>query len=147
MKEPECTFCRIIAGEIPAHVIDENEQVIVFLSLENHPLVVPKAHIPDIYALPPDVGAAVMAETIKVAKAVKQGLQCDGVYLTQANEPAAGQDVFHFHLHVYPCWEDTVRKATGRFVDTVAGREKVTEAMKAATAEKVRQALTRTEES
>lgn len=141
MKEPECTFCRIIAGEIPAHVIDENEQVIVFLSLENHPLVVPKAHIPDIYALPPDLGAAVMAETIEVAKAVKQGLQCDGVYLTQANEAAAGQDVFHLHVHVYPCWGDTVRQAIGQFAGLVSGREKVTEGMKAATAERVRRAL------
>lgn len=147
MKDEECTFCRIIAGEIPAHVIDEDEEVIVFLSLENHPLVVPRAHIPDIYALPRDLGAAVIAETIQVAKAVKQGLKCDGVYLTQANEAAAGQDVFHFHVHVYPIWGDTVRQAIGQFAGAVAGREQVTEGMKVATAEKVRRALRRTRES
>jgi histidine triad (HIT) family protein len=47
-----------------------------------------------------------MTETIRIAKAVKAGLQCDGVYLTQANGSAAGQDVFHFHLHVYPRWHN-----------------------------------------
>ncbi len=47
-----------------------------------------------------------MAETIRIARAVKVGLECEGVFLAQANEPAAGQYVFHFHLHVYPRWED-----------------------------------------
>ena len=141
MREEGCIFCRIIAREVPAHILDENDQVVVFLSLENHPLVVPKAHIPDIYTIPPDVGAAVMAETIKVAKAVKQALQCDGVYLTQANEPAAGQDVFHFHLHVYPSGGDKVRQAIRAFVRTMADGEAVAEEIKAATAAKLRQGL------
>jgi histidine triad (HIT) family protein len=141
MRDQECTFCRIVAREMPAYIIDENDQVIVFLSLENHPMVVPREHIPDIYAMPSDVGAAVMEETIKVARAVKKALQCDGVYLTQANEPAAGQDVFHYHLHVYPCWGDRVKRAISDFVGSVTDRENVTEEMKAATAEKVRQGL------
>ena len=105
----DCIFCRIVGGQVPAYVIDETDRVIVFLSLENHPLVVPRAHIPDIYALDEDTGAAIMAETIAIARAVKAGLRCDGVYLTQANEPAAGQDVFHFHLHVYPRWHGDKR--------------------------------------
>ncbi len=100
----QCIFCRIIDRQAPAYIIDETDRVIVFLSLENHPLVVPKAHIPDIYALDDATGAAVMHETIAIARAVKVGLGCDGVYLAQANEPAGGQDVFHFHLHVYPRW-------------------------------------------
>jgi histidine triad (HIT) family protein len=137
MKEPECVFCRIIARELPAHILDENDQVIVFQSLTNHPMVVTKAHIPDIYALPPDVGAAVMEAAIRVSRAVKLGLQCDGVYLTQANEPAAGQDVFHFHLHIYPCWEDRtlgyLRESVGRLADG----DGVTEEEKAATAKAI----------
>lgn len=141
MRDPGCTFCQIVAREIPAYIIDENDRVIVFLSLENHPLVVPREHIPDIYAMPGDVGAAVMEETIKVARAVKKSLHCDGVYLTQANELAAGQDVFHFHLHVYPCWGDRGRTAIGAFVGSITDREKVTEEVKAATADKVRQGL------
>ena len=99
-----CVFCRIIRREAPAYVVTEDERIIVFLSLENHPLVVPKQHIPDIYSLDETTGAAIMNATIAVSRAVKEGLACEGVYLTQANEPAAGQDVFHFHLHIYPRW-------------------------------------------
>lgn len=102
-----CTFCKIIDRKIPGHILAENDNVIVFLSLENHPLIVPKKHIPDIYSLDNELGAEIMKESIKIAKAVKQGLKCDGVYVTQANEPAAGQDVFHYHMHIYPRWNDS----------------------------------------
>ena len=101
-----CTICRIIHRALPGYIIEENEALIVFLTLENHPAVSPKAHVPDIFALDEATGALMMTETIRIAKAVKAGLQCDGVYLTQANGSAAGQDVFHFHLHVYPRWHD-----------------------------------------
>ena len=101
----ECIFCRIVARTAPSDVIAEDDEVIVFLSLEDHPLVVPKAHVPDIFGLSDALGAALMRQTIRVAKAVKVGLACDGVYLTQVNGAAAGQDVFHFHLHVYPRWQ------------------------------------------
>lgn len=102
-----CTFCKIIDRKISGYILNENENTIVFLSLENHPLIVPKKHLPDIYSLDNELGAEVMKETIKIAKAVKQGLKCDGVYVTQANEPAAGQDVFHYHVHIYPRWNDS----------------------------------------
>lgn len=136
-----CIFCQIVEKKAPAYVIDENDEVIVFLSLENHPLVVPKEHIPDIYAMNDDVGARVMEETIRIARAVKKALQCDGIYLTQSNEPAAGQDVFHFHLHVYPCWEGKEVKAIGRFVSSVTDLENVTDEMKVAMMEKIREGL------
>lgn len=77
------------------------------MSLENHPLIVPKKHIVDIYSLDDELGAEIMREAIKIAKAVKRGLKCDGVYVTQANESAAGQDVFHYHMHIYPRWNDS----------------------------------------
>jgi histidine triad (HIT) family protein len=99
-----CTFCRIAQHQVPAYIITEDEHVIVFLSKENHPLVIPKLHISNIYSLDEVTGASVMKAAVQVARALKAGLQCEGVYLTQANEPAAGQDVFHFHLHVYPRW-------------------------------------------
>ncbi len=106
MNEKDCIFCKIIKKEIPGHILDENEDVIVFMSLENHPLIVTKKHIPDIYTLDEKLGAEVMKESLKVAKAVKKGLNCDGIYVTQANEPAGGQDVFHYHMHIYPRWDD-----------------------------------------
>jgi histidine triad (HIT) family protein len=99
-----CTFCQIIQRQLPAYIIKEDELVIVFLSTNNHPLVVPKKHIPDIYQLDDLTAAHIMQTTVQIARAVKTGLACEEVYLTQANEATAGQDVFHFHLHMYPCW-------------------------------------------
>lgn len=68
--------------------------------------MVTKKHIQDIYELDEDLASAVMKEAVKIAKAVKAGLACDGINLVQSNEPAAGQDVFHFHLHIKPRWYD-----------------------------------------
>lgn len=100
----DCIFCRIIAYHARGHILHEDGRVVVFLSLELHPLVVPRQHIPDVYALDDETAGAIMRVAVRVAKAVRAGLGCDGVWLTQANGAAAGQDVFHFHLHVYPRW-------------------------------------------
>ncbi len=102
----DCIFCKIIRRQIPGYVIDENEDVIVFMSLENHPLIVTKKHITDIYTLDEKLGSEIIKESIKISKAVKKGLGCNGIYITQANEPAGGQDVFHYHMHIYPKWDD-----------------------------------------
>ena len=136
-----CTFCQIVERQIPAYVIDEDDAVIVFLSLSNHPMVVPKKHIPDIYAMSEEIGARVMAKTIEIAKAVKNALHCDGIYLTQANEHAAGQDVFHFHLHVYPCWDGQELEDIVRFARSVAARVDATDEARASTMHKIRAAL------
>ena len=76
-----CIFCKIIQREEPSYILDENEDVLVFLSLENHPLVVPKKHIPDIYALDERTATAIMVEAVIIARAVKKGLGCDGINL------------------------------------------------------------------
>lgn len=107
----DCIFCQIIAGAAPAYVIGQDERVIVFLSLENHPLIVPKAHIPDLHALPAELGAAVMEWSVIIANAVRRALGCEGIYVTQANGAAANQDVFHYHMHIYPRWFDAGRSA------------------------------------
>jgi histidine triad (HIT) family protein len=99
-----CTFCKITRREIPANIIDEDDATIVFLSLENHPLVVTQRHIPNIYSLDEELAARLMRQTIRVANATKSGLQCHGIRISQANGSAAGQEVFHVHVHVYPCW-------------------------------------------
>ena len=141
MNDPTCIFCQIIAREAPAYILDENEQVIVFLALSNHPMVVPKAHIPDLFAMPDDVGAAIMAEAAKVARALRAALGCDGVYLTQANGYAAAQDVFHYHLHLYPAWGDTLRRAVEQFAVAIADPAGMTDESKTALAEKLRRHL------
>lgn len=100
-----CIFCHIAAHQAPADVIAESDDVLVFLSLENHPLVIPRAHIANLYSLDDALGAALMRWTVRVARALKAGLGCEGVFVAQANEPAGGQDVFHLHIHVIPRWQ------------------------------------------
>jgi histidine triad (HIT) family protein len=81
----------------------------VIIARENHPLVITKKHISDVYSLDDASAIAVMREAVRIARAVKSGLRCDGVNLVQSNGPAAGQDVFHFHLHIKPRYDhDTV---------------------------------------
>jgi histidine triad (HIT) family protein len=101
----KCIFCKIIKREAPAYIVDENDNVIVFVTPENHPLIVTKKHISDLYSLDDKLASAVMIEAVKIAKAVKAALNCDGVNLVQSNEPEAGQEVFHFHLHIKPRWK------------------------------------------
>ena len=140
-RRARCKFCQIVEKQVPAYIIDEDDAVIVFLSLGNHPMIVPKEHIPDIYAMSDEIGARVMAKTIEIAKAVKRALQCDGIYLTQANEAAGGQDVFHFHLHVYPCWEGKELGAIVRFARSITDREQTTDEMRTSMMSKIRVAL------
>ena len=125
-----CLFCAIISGKIPSRILDQNSEVVVFLSLENHPLVVTREHVADIFSMSAEQGAAVMNEAIKIAKAMRIGLEPDGIYLGQANGEAAGQEVPHYHLHLYPRWKD------GRLPGT-------DDASKDATFEALKKALTR----
>ena len=127
-----CIFCKIVRKEAFSDIIDENESIIVITSLENHPLIVTKKHIKDIYELDDKNGAEVMKEAIKVSKAVKKALNCDGINLVQSNETAAGQDVFHFHLHIKPRWikDDVNLEWSTQLVESKA-RKEMTERIKA----------------
>src|SRR5262245_38610449 len=107
-----CVSCEIIARELPGYIITEDRNFMVWLSLENHPLIVPKRHVPDIFGLPDDLASSIMRLTKKVAMATKSALEADGIYITQANGTSAGQSVFHYHMHVYPRWSD------GRLLET-----------------------------
>ncbi len=100
----DCIFCKIIRGEIPGRIIDQNAEVVVILSLENHPLVLTREHVADIFAMTNQQGAAVMSEAIRIAKAMREAIQPDGIHVAQSNGEAAGQEVFHYHMHLYPRW-------------------------------------------
>lgn len=97
-----CIFCDIINGRAPGHWIYEDKYVAAFLSLEGHPLIVPKPHFSDIFELDEIHAAAIMKAAVRVAKATKTAIGCDGINLVQSNGTPAGQDVFHFHLHIKP---------------------------------------------
>ena len=100
----ECIFCRIAARQAPASIVAETSGALAFMDInqatDGHVLIIPKRHVPDIYALDEETTDEVFRLTVAVAKAVKRGLQPDGLNLLQANEPAGQQEVFHFHNHV-----------------------------------------------
>jgi histidine triad (HIT) family protein len=117
-----CPFCKVIAGSISGFIIDEDESTIVLLSLENHPLVLPRVHIPDLWALDDQTAASVISKSIRIARAMQNGLPCDGIYVTQTNGACAGQSVFHYHMHLYPRWNDGESKHLGGSKEELAGR-------------------------
>ena len=101
-----CVFCAIVSGESPAHVVYEDDVVIAFLDRHpatvGHTLVVPRRHAADIWSLDVDDAAAVMRAAVEVSRRLRATLGLSGLSLAQSNGVAAGQDVFHFHLHLVP---------------------------------------------
>lgn len=106
MAEATCIFCRILRKEIPASSIYEDGRVMAFLDIrplnEGHTLVIPKGHYSNIYDIPEEELAHLYKTVKKVALAVKKGVNAEGITIAQHNEKAAGQDVFHIHVHVIP---------------------------------------------
>lgn len=108
--DPECVFCKIVAGELPATVVDEDEQTIAFMDINpatpGHALVVPREHSSDLLEIEPAQLAAVSAAAQRLAVRIKRALDADGVNLINSCGAVAWQTVFHFHLHVIPRYED-----------------------------------------
>lgn len=108
--DPDCIFCKIVAGELPATVIDEDEQTIAFMDINpatrGHALVVPREHTADLLEIEPSQLAAVGAAAQRLAARVGQALGADGVNLINSCGAVAWQTVFHFHLHVIPRYVD-----------------------------------------
>ncbi len=99
-------FLKIIAGVIPSARIYEDELVVAFLDIrpnnKGHALVVPRERFRNILDGNPDILAHMMKVAQKIAVAQKAALSCDGINLVMNNESAAGQEIFHAHLHVIP---------------------------------------------
>jgi len=103
-------FVKIAKGEIPSHKIYEDEHTFAFLDRSpnnpGHTLVIPKERYKDIYEIPEDVLSHVMNTVKKVSIAVKKAVGADGINIGMNNEGAAGQVVFHAHIHVIPRFKD-----------------------------------------
>jgi len=101
-----CIFCKILAGETPAHFIYEDDLVVAFLSLEQpNPykvIVIPRDHVEMIYDLNDEQASAIFRATVKIARSVRDASKCEGLNLVQSNGSVGQQDVFHFHLHIVP---------------------------------------------
>lgn len=113
MREENCIFCKIIAGEIPSTTVYEDSDFKAILDVSpaarGHVIILPKNHAANIFELPDEDASKIFVVAKKIATAIKQAYNCDGVNIVQNNGEAAGQTVFHLHVHVIPrFFEDTV---------------------------------------
>jgi histidine triad (HIT) family protein len=110
MRDPDCLFCKIVAGELPSQRIDENERTVAFMDISpatrGHALVVPRNHATDLLEADPEDVAAVAVTAQQLAGRAVQRLGADGVNLINSCGAAAWQTVFHLHMHVIPRYAD-----------------------------------------
>ena len=99
-------FAKILRGELPAHRVYEDDETLAFMDImpraDGHALVIPKAKGRNLLDLDPDAVAAVARTAQKIARAAMAAFEADGVVVQQFNEAPAGQEVFHYHVHVVP---------------------------------------------
>jgi histidine triad (HIT) family protein len=106
MKKQDCIFCKLANGDIPTNALYEDDVVKVIFDANpataGHVLIIPKNHADDIYTLDDATAAHVFQVAVKVANALKEATNCDGLNIVQNNGEVAGQTVFHFHMHIIP---------------------------------------------
>jgi histidine triad (HIT) family protein len=102
----DCIFCKIIAGEIPSFKLYEDDATLAFMDInpasDGHALVIPKEHASDVHTVSKEAIANTVITAKKIASAVEKTVAPGGINLVQCNGEAAGQSVFHFHMHVLP---------------------------------------------
>lgn len=102
----DCVFCKIVARDIPADIVYEDDDSISFLDIRpvnpGHALVIPKRHFENLYELPSDLAGRLFQVAQRIAPAVRDVTGSDGINIGMDNGSAAGQEVFHAHIHVMP---------------------------------------------
>ena len=102
----DCVFCRIVAGQIPSTKVYEDEHALAFMDLgqvnPGHVLVAVKKHAANIFELEVAHAEAIARATVKISNALKKAFEAEGLSVYQANGKAAGQTVFHYHVHLLP---------------------------------------------
>ena len=106
IQPADCIFCQIVRGDAPAHRVYEDDQILVFMDIfpvaEGHALVIPKAHCSNLLDAAEDDLREVIAHSKRIAHAIRVALVTDGIGVFQLNGAAAGQTVFHYHMHLIP---------------------------------------------
>lgn len=106
----DCIFCKIANGEIPSATLYEDEDFRVILDLgpatKGHALILPKAHFANIYEMPEELLGKAIVLAKKMVSGMTDALKCDGFNIVQNNGEAAGQTVFHFHMHLIPRYKN-----------------------------------------
>jgi histidine triad (HIT) family protein len=109
VRDPDCIFCKIVAGELPSTIVDEDARTIAFMDIapatRGHALVIPREHSADLLQIDSGDLAAVGAAAQRLATRVTERLGADGVNLLNSCGAVAFQTVFHFHIHVIPRYE------------------------------------------
>ena len=109
MREENCIFCKIAAGEIPSATLYEDDDFRVILDVspasKGHALILPKEHYRNLYELDDGLASKALVLAKKMIVRLKDVLGCDGYNIVQNNEEAAGQTVFHFHMHMIPRYQ------------------------------------------
>ena len=135
MKDNDCIFCKIAAGEIPAATLYEDDDFRVILDLgpasKGHALIIPKEHYRNLYDIDEELASKAIVLAKKMVKKMTDVLGCDGYNIVQNNEEAAGQTVFHFHMHLIPRYKDdnvglgwNMGKLTDQDRDEILGKMK-----------------------
>ena len=131
----DCIFCMLAGGQIPTATLYEDDDFRVILdagpATKGHCLILPKAHYADIYEMPEELLTKAIVLAKKMAIRLTEALQCDGINIVQNNRPAAGQTVFHFHIHLIPRYENDnahILWEPGKLTDEV--RDEILAAMK-----------------
>ncbi len=108
--DPDCIFCKIVAGAIPSIKVAETDKAYAFMDIgpisRGHMLVVPRVHYVDIFTAPPAEVAAVHQLAATVAPALRDVLEAEGMNILQNNGTRAGQVVMHLHVHLIPRYEN-----------------------------------------
>ena len=110
MKKDDCIFCKLANGDIPTATLYEDDDFRVILDAgpasKGHALILPKEHYANLYELSEELAAKVLLVAKKVVTAMTEVLGCDGYNVLQNNGEAAGQTVFHFHMHLIPRYKE-----------------------------------------
>ncbi|SEW38609.1 HIT family protein [[Clostridium] fimetarium] len=106
MRKDDCIFCRLANGDIPTNALYEDDIVKAIFDLSpasmGHIIILPKEHFDNLYSIDEETAAHVFKVATRLAKAIKEALNCDGMNILQNNGEIAGQTVFHFHMHIIP---------------------------------------------
>jgi histidine triad (HIT) family protein len=106
----DCLFCGIVAGEVPAQIVDSDEHTVAFMDINpatrGHALVVPRAHSADLFEISKGDMERTMIASRRLAGRIESALEPDGFNLLNSCRPAGWQTVFHFHIHVIPRYDD-----------------------------------------
>jgi histidine triad (HIT) family protein len=110
VTDDDCIFCKVLRGEIPAQIVDEDENTVALLDINpwtrGHALVIPRRHARDLLEISDGDLANVASAAKRLAARMRERLGCDGINLLNSTGQAAWQTIFHFHVHVIPRYED-----------------------------------------